>query len=276
MLGCGPSVMGVVNVTPDSFSDGGHYAAADQAVAHALELAEQGADILDVGGESTRPGSEAVTLSQELDRVIPVVLALRKRTDIPISIDTSKPEVMRAAIEAGANMINDVLALQETGALEAAAQQGATVCLMHMRGRPRTMQQEPVYENVVEEVFQFLRERVEACESAGISRQKLVIDPGFGFGKTLEHNLTLLGALPRLKDLGLPLLIGLSRKSMFGDLLGLPVGERRDASISAAAIAVLRGADIVRAHDVAGTVHAVKLARAIRDRICAHPENFAN
>lgn len=276
MPGFGPRVMGVVNVTPDSFSDGGRFAAGDQAVAHALSLVEEGADILDIGGESTRPGSQSVSLQEELDRVIPVIKALRTRTDVPISVDTSKPAVMRAAVLAGADIINDVLALQEPGALETAAELGVTVCLMHMQGRPRTMQQAPAYDNVVQDVYLFLKERMAACEDAGLPGDKLMLDPGFGFGKTLDHNLTLLGALPELKALGAPVLVGLSRKSMFGDLLGLAVHERRDASISAAALAVMRGADIVRAHDVRGTVQAVRLAAAIRDRISDQAENFAN
>ena len=271
-----PQVMGVVNVTPDSFSDGGRYAATQEAVAHGLRLLEEGADILDIGGESTRPGAEAVPEQQEADRVIPVIEGLRQHCSAPISVDTSKPNLMRAAVCAGATMVNDVNALREPGALETLAQLDVTVCLMHMQGRPRTMQNNPQYADVVGEVCDFLRQRIDQCVRAGISANRLVVDPGFGFGKTLEHNLLLLAAIPRLKSLGHPVLVGLSRKSMFGDLLGLAVDKRAHASTSAAAIAVLGGADIVRAHDVEGTVHAVRLAAEVRDRISPDGQNFAN
>lgn len=259
-----PVVMGVVNVTPDSFSDGGLFLSPDAAVSQALRMAAEGAAIIDVGGESTRPGAEAVDAAEELDRVLPVIEALVAELDLPISIDTSKPEVMEAAVEAGASMINDVMALRVPGALEAAAASQAAICLMHMQGSPRTMQADPSYGDVVGEVHGFLAERVAACEAIGIDRSRLVIDPGFGFGKTVAHNLALLAALEDFTREGLPVLAGLSRKSLIGHLTGRPAGERLAGSVALAALAVDHGASILRAHDVAATVDAVKIAAAVR------------
>lgn len=261
-----PAVMGVLNVTPDSFSDGGDYLDAGDAVDRALAMAAEGADIIDIGGESTRPGAEPVGETAELDRVLPVIEALRRRTQALISIDTVKPGVMRAACAAGADLINDVRALRADGALEAAAETGAAVCLMHMQGEPRTMQRNPHYDDVVVEVRAFLAERIAACEAAGIPRERLAVDPGFGFGKALEHNLALLRRLPELAELDAPLLVGVSRKSMFAKLLGdVPARARVPASLAAAAIAVARGARLVRAHDVAATRQAVDVAWHLRD-----------
>jgi len=257
--------MGVINVTPDSFSDGGRYANSAAAVSHALRLVEEGAGLIDVGGESTRPGAQGVSAEEEISRVIPVIEALAARTKVPISIDTSKPAVMTAAVRAGASMINDVRALREPGALEAAAGTDAAVCLMHMQGEPRTMQAEPRYGDVVAEVCDFLRERAAACLASGIAGDRLVVDPGIGFGKRLEHNLALLAGLPALTGLGWPVLIGVSRKSMFGVLLGRAVDERVAGGVAVATAAVLAGASIVRTHDVAATVDAVKVAVALRE-----------
>ena len=257
--------MGVINVTPDSFSDGGRYANSAAAVSHALRLVEEGAGLIDVGGESTRPGAQGVSAEEEISRVIPVIEALAARTKVPISIDTSKPAVMTAAVRAGASMINDVRALREPGALEAAAGTDATVCLMHMQGEPRTMQAEPRYGDVVAEVCDFLRERAAACLASGIAGDRLVVDPGIGFGKRLEHNLALLAGLPALTGLGWPVLIGVSRKSMFGVLLGRAVDERVAGGVAVATAAVLAGTSIVRTHDVAATVDAVKVAVALRE-----------
>lgn len=264
-----PRVMGVLNRTPDSFSDGGAYTDFDLALHHAERMAREGAAIIDIGGESTRPGAHAVSIEQELERVIPLIERLKREIDIPISIDTSKPEVMRAAVTAGASMINDVSALRQPGALEAARDCGVPVCLMHMQGEPRTMQQHPHYENVVGEVKQFLMEHVRACEAAGIPRERLLIDPGFGFGKTLKHNLELLRNLRELTELGLPLVVGLSRKSSIGTLMGgAPVGERLHGSMVAAVIAVMHGASIIRAHDVKPTVEALRIVAAVREGEC--------
>jgi dihydropteroate synthase len=259
-----PAVMGVLNVTPDSFSDGGRFLDTEAAVRHGVSLAEQGAAFIDVGGESTRPGAVPVGVEEELRRVIPVIERLRGATAAVISIDTSKPEVMRAAAAAGAALINDVRALREPGALAAARDSGCGVCLMHMQGEPRTMQLEPVYADVVSEVRAFLAERVAACRTAGIEAQRLAVDPGFGFGKTLEHNLTLLRHLGELSAVGRPLAVGLSRKSMVGKLTGHPEGERVLGSVVLAVIAALAGASIVRAHDVAATVEALKVVTAVR------------
>ena len=258
-----PAVMGVLNVTPDSFSDGGRFADRDAAVRHAEAMANAGAALIDIGGESSRPGADAVTEQQELDRVIPVVEAIRSRIDLPISVDTSKPGVMRAAAAAGAALINDVRALREPGALEAAAATGVPVCLMHMQGQPRTMQANPHYEDVTVEVASFLQERLAACADAGIGRERLLIDPGFGFGKTLRHNVELLANLRQLAAIGPPLLVGLSRKSSLGALTGRELDERLPASLAAAVVAVMHGAGIVRAHDVAETVDAIKTAAAV-------------
>jgi dihydropteroate synthase len=262
-----PVVMGVLNVTPDSFSDGGRYFDPETAVRHALDMIGAGAALIDVGGESTRPGADAVSAGEEMRRVVPVIRALAAHTTVPISIDTSKPEVMLAAVQAGAGMINDVRALQLPGALAAAADTNAAICLMHMQGEPRTMQDQPAYGDVVAEVRAFLAGRVRACVAAGIGAGRLVLDPGIGFGKRLEHNLALLAALPSLRSgemAALPLMIGVSRKSMFGTLLGRAVEERLAGGLAAAAAAVLAGANILRTHDVAQTVDAVRVADALR------------
>ena len=253
------AIMGVLNITPDSFSDGGVFMSVHGAVDRAHQMVEQGADIIDIGGESTRPGAAAVPLQQELDRVLPVIEALTKEVHVPISIDTSKPEVMRAAADAGAGLVNDVYALRLPGALEAARETGLPVCMMHMLGEPRTMQNDPQYDDVVDEVVQFLKTRIEAAEEAGIDRRRLLVDPGFGFGKALHHNMELLRGLSGLKAFGLPILAGLSRKSMIGMALDLPVERRTNASVALALIAVQQGAGIIRAHDVAETVEAVRM-----------------
>ncbi|SFK83576.1 dihydropteroate synthase [Rhodanobacter glycinis] len=253
-----PRVVGILNVTPDSFSDGGAHADIDAAVAHGLAMAEQGADMLDVGGESTRPGAADVSPDEELRRVIPVIEQLVSRTTLPIAIDTSKPEVMRAAVAAGAGMINDVYALRREGALDAAVELGVPVCLMHMQGEPRSMQDEPHYDDVVGEVHRFLTDRLFACELAGMDRRKVMVDPGFGFGKNLEHNLALLRALERFVDLGSGVYTGLSRKAMIGTLTARDIpAERAAGSVAAALIAVQRGARMVRVHDVMATVDAL-------------------
>lgn len=255
-----PRVMGIVNVTPDSFSDGGAHFDADAAVAHGLQLAAEGADVLDVGGESTRPGAEPVPLEEELRRVVPVVARLARETALPVSIDTSRPEVMRAAVEAGAGMINDVYGLRREGALDTAAALGVPVVLMHMLGEPRSMQDAPEYDDVVGEVHRFLAERIFAAEMAGIDRKRIVVDPGFGFGKTTAHNLQLLARLERFGELGVPVLAGLSRKRTIGELTGResPV-ERVHGSVAAHVIAAQRGARLLRVHDVAATVDALKI-----------------
>ena len=260
-----PLVMGVLNRTPDSFSDGGTYTDFDAALARARAMLEEGADILDLGGESTRPGAAPVPADEEIKRVIPLVERLAGELGARISVDTSKPEVMRAAIRAGAVMINDVYALRQPGALDAVAGSAAAVCLMHMQGEPRTMQHAPHYTDVTTEVGEFLLERAAACSSAGIGRERIVLDPGFGFGKTLEHNLTLLKRLPELVSLGYPLLVGLSRKSMLGTLLGgKPADQRLHISVAAAVTAAVNGASILRVHDVGPTVDALKLISAMR------------
>lgn len=271
-----PRIMGIVNVTPDSFSDGGQHDTAEAGIAHGLRLVEEGADILDIGGESTRPGAGEVSVEEELRRVIPVIEALANRVSVPISIDTSKPVVMRAALAAGAGMINDVYALRREGALDAAAELGVPVVLMHMLGEPRAMQDAPVYEDVVAEVHRFLAERIFACEMAGIERKRIVIDPGFGFGKTLQHNLQLLAQLQRFTELGVPVLAGLSRKRSIGELTGREVAnERLVGSVTAHLIAVQRGAGIVRVHDVAATADALKVWAAVdavpMPRVAAKP-----
>lgn len=260
-----PRVMGVLNVTPDSFSDGGRFVQLDDALRQAEGMVAEGVAIIDIGGESTRPGAAAVPLAQELDRVLPVVERLATAFDVPISIDTSKPEVMRAAVRAGARMINDVTALSAPGAIAAAAESAVPVCLMHMQGKPRTMQQAPQYDDVVADIMRYLSDRVAACEAGGIARNRLVVDPGFGFGKTKAHNLFLLKDLAAFQRLGLPLLVGLSRKSMLGAVTGRAVGDRLAASVAAALMAVERGARIVRVHDVAATVDALALWQAVTD-----------
>lgn len=256
--------MGIVNVTPDSFSDGGLCASTESALRHAAYLIEQGADLLDIGGESTRPGGIPVSMEEEMRRTIPVVQALVSM-DISVSVDTSKPEVMRAAIKAGAAMINDVNALRAPGALEAVAEGGVAVCLMHMQGDPRSMQTNPQYNNVVADVKDFLRQRLNAARAAGIPREKLIIDPGFGFGKTLEHNIELLRHLDRFTELGVPVMVGLSRKSMLGKITGNQVNDRIHASVAAALLAKAKGAKILRVHDVKATRDALAVYNAVHD-----------
>ncbi|WP_374601848.1 dihydropteroate synthase [Arenimonas sp.] len=258
-----PRVMGIVNVTPDSFSDGGSHDSTEAAVAHGLRLAAEGADLLDVGGESTRPGAGEVPVDEELRRVIPVIERLAAETSLPISVDTSKPEVIRAAVAAGAGLVNDVFALRREGALEAATAAGVPVVLMHMQGEPRSMQDAPEYDDLVGEVHRFLAERIFACEMAGIPKKSIVLDPGYGFGKTTAHNLLLLRQQSRLLDLGLPLLAGLSRKRSLGEITGRDVGERVHASVAAAVLAAEYGARILRVHDVAATVDALKVWAAV-------------
>lgn len=258
-----PRVMGIVNVTPDSFSDGGAHDSTEAAVAHGLRLAEEGADLLDVGGESTRPGAGEVPVDEELRRVIPVIERLVAETALPVSVDTSKPEVMRAAVAAGAGLINDVFALRREGALDAAAAAGVPVVLMHMQGEPRSMQDAPEYDDLVGEVHRFLAERVFACEMAGVPKKRIVLDPGYGFGKTTAHNLLLLRQQSRLLDLGLPLLAGLSRKRSLGEITGRDVDGRVHASVAAAVLAAEYGARILRVHDVAATVDALKVWAAV-------------
>ncbi|QFY88254.1 dihydropteroate synthase [Magnetovirga frankeli] len=258
--------MGILNVTPDSFSDGGRFNDRDAALRQAERLAAEGAAIIDIGGESTRPGAKAVSVQQELDRVMPLIERLHDELSLPLSIDTSKPEVMRAAVAAGAGLINDVYALRREGALQAAAELAVPVCLMHMQGEPRLMQHNPSYADVVAEVADFFAERIGACEQAGIRRDRLLLDPGFGFGKTLQHNLQLLARLARFNALGLPLLVGISRKSMIGALLDkAPVDQRLYGSLAAAVLAAERGASILRVHDVKATVDALKVVAAMAE-----------
>ena len=255
--------MGIVNVTPDSFSDGGKFAATNLAIEHALKLAEEGVDILDIGGESTRPNATPVSLQEELDRVIPVIKGLIKQINIPISIDTYKPQMMQAAIAAGASMVNDVRALQEDGALEVVAKSNVGVCLMHMQGTPQTMQQNPHYSDVVNDVKEFLAARLQASIYAGVAKKRILLDPGFGFGKTREHNISLLQNLESFANLGQPLLVGLSRKSVLGQVTGNDVNARLYASIAASVLAAQKGARILRVHDVKATVEALKIVSAI-------------
>ena len=259
-----PHVMGIVNVTPDSFSDGGKFSSTDMAVEHALKLIAEGADILDVGGESTRPGAHPVSLDEELSRVIPVIETLSKLTTVPISIDTYKPEVMRQAIVAGADIVNDVRALQEPGALDVVAKSQAGVCLMHMQGTPQTMQLEPNYEDVVAEVKQFLIDRMNIAIRHGIVKNRILIDPGFGFGKTRAHNISLIQHLDALNVIDQPLLVGLSRKSVLGAITGGDEVQRLYASIAASVISAMKGAKILRVHDVKATVDALKVVAAIQ------------
>ncbi|MDI1253895.1 dihydropteroate synthase [Thermomonas sp.] len=259
-----PQIMGIVNVTPDSFSDGGVHFDVDAAITHGLRLAEEGADILDIGGESTRPGAEEVPLDEELRRTIPVIERLARETSLPISIDTSKPEVMRAAVAAGAGMINDVYALRRDGAPEAAAELRVPVVLMHMLGEPRSMQDAPEYDDVVADVHRFLAERIFAAEMAGIDKKRILIDPGFGFGKTTQHNLQLLAQLQRFTELGVPVLAGLSRKRSIRELTGRDDMQARvHGSVAAHLIAAQRGALLLRVHDVAATVDALKVWNAV-------------
>lgn len=262
-----PRVMGVLNVTPDSFSDGGRFLKHDVAMRHAERLVNEGADILDVGGESTRPGASPVSLDEEGARVLPLIERLHAEFAVPISIDTCKPQLMHLAIAAGAKLVNDVSALGAPRAIEMLAPLDVTICLMHMQGEPRTMQQAPQYGDVVADIIEYLNDRVAACETAGISRQRLLIDPGFGFGKTLQHNLAVLSRLSAFDSLRLPLVVGLSRKSMLGRLTGRPVEQRQAASVAAAVIAVERGAQILRVHDVAATVDALRVWQAVNAEV---------
>ena len=268
-----PQVMGILNVTPDSFSDGGRYVGSEAAIRQAKRLIGEGAAIVDVGGESTRPGAEAVPLQQELDRVIPVIERIAAAFDVPVSVDTSKAEVMTAAAAAGAGLINDVNALRGVNALTAAAATGLPVCLMHMQGEPRTMQTAPQYDDVVADILNYLEDRLAHCEHAGMARGRLLVDPGFGFGKTLRHNLELLRGLQRFEALGVPVLVGISRKSMLGTLTGRPVDERLAGSLAAAVLAAERGARVIRVHDVAATVDALKIWQAVADVDAAAPED---
>ncbi len=257
-----PIVMGILNVTPDSFSDGGQYSSYELACQHADDMVAQGAGMIDIGGESTRPGAAEVSLADELARVIPLVKYVAAHHDVWISVDTSKPEVMRQAVAAGAHLINDVRALMEPGALQAAAELQVPICLMHMQGEPKSMQFAPTYHNVIEEVSAFLTERIEACLRAGIPRELLILDPGFGFGKSLEHNYELLAKLDSFAQFDLPILIGLSRKSMVGNLLAKPTSERLAGSLAGAMIAAQKGAHIIRVHDVTETVDMLKVLQA--------------
>jgi len=258
-----PVVMGIVNVTPDSFSDGGRYKDPAAAVARSIAMLEAGADIIDIGAESTRPGSLPVPADAQLDRLMPVLNDLRKRTDAFISVDTGDAAVIRRVSEAGADMINDVYALRRPGALHSAAASGLAVCLMHMQGEPANMQDAPAYQDVVDEVRSFLRGRADACRGAGISAQGIVVDPGFGFGKTSAHNLALLAELGAICELGYPVLAGLSRKGTLGEVTGKPIDQRLPAGVAAAVLAVERGASIVRTHDVPETVDALKIVGAV-------------
>lgn len=256
--------MGIINTTPDSFSDGGNHLAVESAVNHGMTLLSEGADILDIGGESTRPGADKVSVQQELDRVIPVIQGLRQSSDAPISIDTYKPQVMQAALEAGASMVNDVNGLRAPDAIETVAEYRVPACIMHMQGEPQTMQHKPEYSDVVAEVIAFFKTQIKRCENSGIKSQDLILDPGIGFGKTLANNLSLLNAIPRLcENLNARILIGVSRKSMFHKLLGRDVHERLPASLGVAVQAVLNGAKIVRVHDVRDTVDAVRSVEAV-------------
>ena len=257
--------MGILNVTPDSFSDGGLFLSADKAVDHVAIMINEGADIIDVGGESTRPGATPVTTDEENERVIPIIEAVSQRFDVLISIDTSKAEVMEAAVNAGAGMVNDVRALSEKNSLQVLAEMSVPVCLMHMQGQPGTMQDKPAYEDVLVEVREFLAERIEICVAAGIDKNRLILDPGFGFGKTQQQNFSLLNGLESLSIDGLPILAGLSRKSLIGQTLGLPVDERVYASIALALLAVKNGASIIRVHDVKATCEAIRMFEAVEN-----------
>lgn len=257
-----PKVMGILNITPDSFSDGGRFIGKDAALAEARAMLAAGAAILDIGGESTRPGAEEVSLQQELDRVLPVIEAIRSELDCIISIDTCKAQVMKEAVSAGADIINDIKALLDPGAVEVAAAAHVPVCLMHMQGQPRTMQHSPLYQDVAKEVFDFLQQRAEVCITAGIPKSQIILDPGFGFGKSLQHNYQLLSQLSDLLGLNYPLLVGMSRKSMIGQLLQVPPEERLAGSLACATIAVMKGARIIRVHDVKETVQAVAITCA--------------
>ena len=258
-----PRVMGIINVTPDSFSDGGRFLSPEDALRQVVKMIDAGVDIVDLGGESTRPGAADTPLQIELDRVLPVLESVVSRFDVPVSVDTSKPEVMQSAVAAGASIINDVYALRRDGAIAAVAALDVPVCLMHMLGTPRSMQEAPEYSDLPGELIEFLAGRVAACVAGGISRDRLLVDPGFGFGKNDRHNLTILAKLGQFAELGLPLLVGLSRKRTLGQLTGKPVNQRVAAGVAAAVIAVMNGAHIVRTHDVAETVDALKVVSAI-------------
>jgi dihydropteroate synthase len=259
-----PQVMGILNITPDSFSDGGQFSDIDAALFQAERMVEEGAAIIDIGGESTRPGAEAVSVQEELDRVIPVIERLAAAVPLPVSIDSNKPQVMREAVNAGAGLINDVMALQAPGALDVVRELTVPVCMMHMQGQPRSMQRNPVYSDVVDDIMAFFAERIRACQQAGIDRSRLIIDPGFGFGKTLAHNQTLLKHLERFAQLQLPVLVGISRKSMIAAMLdAAPVDQRLFGSLAAAVMAYERGASIIRVHDVKPTVDALRVASAV-------------
>ncbi|MEZ9504617.1 dihydropteroate synthase [Vibrio sp. 10N.286.51.B11] len=260
-----PHVMGILNVTPDSFSDGGKFNSLDNALLQAERMIQAGVSIIDIGGESTRPGAPDVPLEEELARVIPAIKAIRAKFDVWISIDTSKAEVMRQAVEAGADLINDVRALQEPGALQVAADANVPICLMHMKGQPRTMQANPSYDDVLQDVEAFLQERVEACEAVGISKDQLILDPGFGFGKTIEHNYHLLAHLEKFHSLGLPVLAGMSRKSMIFKLLDKVPADCMVASVTCATIAAMKGAQIIRVHDVEETLEAMKIIEVMNN-----------
>jgi dihydropteroate synthase len=259
------AVMGILNVTPDSFSDGGEFDQLDAAVKHALAMRAEGADIIDIGGESTRPGAQPVSEEQEIQRVVPVIKAIRAKSDVLISVDTSKPAVMHVAIQAGASMVNDVNALRAEGAVECCVKFDVPVCLMHMKGEPRTMQQNPEYEDVAYEVQVFLQERARVCIEAGIRKEHIVIDPGFGFGKTLDQNVTLFNQLDAICGLDFPVLVGISRKSMLGQILDRPVDERLMGSVAAAVIAYNKGVRLFRVHDVAATHDALRICTAVED-----------
>ncbi len=259
-----PCVMGILNVTPDSFSDGGRFNSIEAALKQARQLIADGAAIIDIGGESTRPGAAPVSENEELERVIPVIEAIRRESDIPISIDTSKARIMLSAIRAGANMINDVYALRAEGALDVAAQLDVPVCLMHMQGEPRTMQQSPTYDDLINNIKEFLLSRVQACLAAGIKREHILLDPGFGFGKTPQQNLSLIKHLNQFADFGLPMLVGVSRKSTIGYILSKEVDERIFGSLALTTMAINNGASIIRAHDVAASLDAIKICQALK------------
>ena len=259
-----PIIMGILNITPDSFSDGGKFTLAEAAVSHAKAMVSDGAEIIDVGGESTRPGAQEVSVEDEIQRVVPIISAIRQQSDVSISIDTSKPEVMRAAVNAGANLVNDVNGLRARGAVELCAELSVPVCIMHMQGEPRTMQTDPQYKDVVEDIIAFLAGRIEDCVKAGVERKNIIVDPGFGFGKTLVHNLQLLDRLDEFQKLAVPVLVGMSRKSMLGTILGESDAEKRlHASVAAAVLAWTRGAKIFRVHDVKPTADALKVCMAM-------------
>jgi dihydropteroate synthase len=267
-------VMGILNITPDSYYDGGWYVTLENAMQRAAQMIQEGATIIDVGGESTRPGSQALSPSQECDRVIPVIEQLKKTFQVPLSIDSRHPEVMAAALKAGAEIVNDINALQDVSALTLVAEQQVRVCLMHMQGSPQTMQNQPHYENVLQEVYDFFAYRIELCQKAGILQENIWIDPGFGFGKKLVHNLTLLGNLSYFKTLGVPIVVGLSRKSMFGEILSLPVEQRLYGSLAGAVIAAMQGAAIIRTHDVAATKEALAVVKAVQSHIGENKDLF--